>query len=344
MTHYPHFRVQNSPEKLETSSILGDPNSDVDNITCSSRHSRSSSEDHFAKVPYFDGNFVQNYASPRVLLSSSNSSRRSDSYTGWDDIEKPRVEREESSNRGAIESNCSSSEEGGSPAVRVRVNGGWQDKESESPPSLIVKDQEFTLSPSKNDNEVKKDNPSELISSNQGKEQISASIMDVKELISPVFKKDGDFSSIQYLDIASGEAKDSFGTRSLDLSRSKSCKASIGSDTDSPWLKTMEYSENKPGVGSQKESEWCIGKIYTLNFGSGDESLSRQDSRSIPVDIDSISIIPEMREKAELPTAQNITMKQVSLNISHPTILLLQMFTQVKFLRHPANLARSIFE
>ncbi|KAL8034077.1 hypothetical protein ABFS82_12G003800 [Erythranthe guttata] len=176
--HYPHLRVQNSPD---------DSISDVDAATCSDGHSRSDSGDNnFAKVPFFDDNFVQNYASPRILLSSSNSSR-SFSYNDWEDIEKQ------------------SNDDGSTSIVKVHAN--------------LSDDREFISSPLKDDNELK-----------GGQEKIvSASIMGGEER---------DFSSIRYLDIAflekrsSNFAKDPFGARSSNLSRSKSCKAMIIFDAE----------------------------------------------------------------------------------------------------------------
>ncbi|KAI3461965.1 hypothetical protein Pfo_018628 [Paulownia fortunei] len=345
---YPHLRVQKSPDaeiqKQETSTLADPYSSDVDTRACSGGHSRNSSGDHFVKVPYFDENFVQGYASPRILLSSSNSSE-SDSYNGWEETEKQSngtsedlcrevhcIETENLSNREAIESKYSSSEDNAEfPAVKVHENGDGQDMESASPP--LVKDQGFMSSPLKDDNEVKEDLPSGIMTSKEGQQLISASVMEGKESNSPMFKKERDFSAIQYLDIASLEnlslthhlAKDSFGTRSLKLTKSKSCKASIITDSASPWFKMVEYSDSTPAVGSENEYERCRRKIYTLNFGSSVKRLSRKDCQCPPenaldVEVDTsavklstdergISSTPDTREKTELPSEQEVTIK-----------------------------------
>ncbi|KAL0424475.1 UNVERIFIED_CONTAM: Kinesin-like protein KIN-7H [Sesamum radiatum] len=89
--NYPHLRVQISPdaEILEDETpISPDPQFfDVDIKAYSHGYSRSSSEDRFVKVPYFDENFLNNTVSPRILMSSSNSSE-TDPYHVWEEIEK----------------------------------------------------------------------------------------------------------------------------------------------------------------------------------------------------------------------------------------------------------------
>ncbi|CAA0823543.1 ATP binding microtubule motor family protein [Striga hermonthica] len=86
--HYPHLRVQKSDSDVDKqeSSPLADPTLDVDNPTFSNRHSTSSPEDH-VKVPFFEDSFDHGYTSPRILLSSSNSSV-SESYHIWPETEE----------------------------------------------------------------------------------------------------------------------------------------------------------------------------------------------------------------------------------------------------------------
>ncbi|KAK6118435.1 hypothetical protein DH2020_047852 [Rehmannia glutinosa] len=328
---YPHLRVQKSPDNeigKPGTSALADPSPDR---TFSNGHSRSSTEDH-VKVPFFDENFAHNYASPRILLSSSNSSGR-DSFIGWGEIEKQSngtsedlirevhcIEMDESNNREPIEINYSSFEENHNfPTFKAHGNGVCRDLDSASP--LLVKDQEFTSAHLMDDNAV-----------NESKENTVS--------ISPILETERDFSTIQYLDIASLEkthhlAKDSFGARSLNFTRSNSCRASITSDSASPWLKTLEYGETTPDVGSEKESEGCGEKICTLNFGASVERLSRKDCQSPPenapdieidtpavkfsTDEDGISSTSDMREKAELPSEQEITItpeKEITQNVN----------------------------
>ncbi|MFX6532886.1 hypothetical protein ABTG41_01180, partial [Acinetobacter baumannii] len=145
-------------------SILADPqSSDVDTRTISDGHSRTSSEDHFAKVPFFD---ETSNASPRILIRGSNFSEIGSSH-GWEEIDKQSngtsddqcrevrcIETEKSSNRGAIESNNPSPEKQTVfPKIKVPVSGNEQTMESPLPPS--EKDQEFLSSALKNDDEMK---------------------------------------------------------------------------------------------------------------------------------------------------------------------------------------------
>ncbi|KAL0282580.1 UNVERIFIED_CONTAM: Kinesin-like protein KIN-7G [Sesamum angustifolium] len=148
------------------------------------------------------------------------------------------------------------------------------------------------------------------------------------------FKEEKDFSSIRYLDIASPEnismthhlAKDSFGSRSLNFDRSRSCKASNITISASPWLKMMEYSGNTSSFGSERESEaGGGGKIYTLNFSTCVKNLSRtdfqfpgEDAPDIEIDTPGVKISTvedgggsssDLIEKAELATEQETTIK-----------------------------------
>ncbi|KAL2520436.1 ATP binding microtubule motor family protein [Forsythia ovata] len=85
--HYPHLRVQKSPEyeiPEQETSIVADPQS-LDLDIRSDAHSRTSSDYHFAQVPYFEENFRN--ISPGLVISSSNFSE-SDSFQGWEEMEK----------------------------------------------------------------------------------------------------------------------------------------------------------------------------------------------------------------------------------------------------------------
>ncbi|KAI3451036.1 hypothetical protein Pfo_007701 [Paulownia fortunei] len=335
--HYPHLRVQKSPDteiREHETSILADPHSlDVDTRTCSDGHSRTSSEDHIAKVPYFDENFVHSTASPRIL--TSNFTERY-SYHGWEEIEKQSngtsedlcrevrcIETEELSNKGAIESNSLCSEENTEfPEVKVYVNGDG--KTMESPSTPLEKGQVFKSSPLKNDSEMKKDIRSGIVPSKEDQEWIPASLKEDKESLPPPCKKEREFSSIHFRDIPSLENrsftheldKESSVTRSLRLSKSRSCKASIA-DSASPWLKMMDFSENISSFGSERDSVGFERKLSPLSFSPNVQSLSRKDSQSSPgnaldIEIDTpnvnltaedvISSTTDMMEKTELPT------------------------------------------
>ncbi|KAL0391506.1 UNVERIFIED_CONTAM: Kinesin-like protein KIN-7F [Sesamum latifolium] len=340
--NYPHLRVQISSDaeiQEEETPISPDPQFfDVD----IKAYSRSSSEGHFVKVPYFDENFLNNTISPRILMSSSNSSER-DPYHDWEEIEKQSngvfekevrcIETENLSYRGAIGSNYASSEDNAEfPALKVHINREDQYMELASHPA--VKDLGFTSSPLKDDNEGREDIASGVMATKEVEELISASMMADNESISTMLKEEKDFSSIRYLDIASLEnismthhlAKDSFGSRSLNLDRSRSCKASNITNSTSPWLKMMEYSGNTSSFGSERESEaGGGGEIYTLNFSTCVQDLSRTDFQfpredALDVEIDTpavkISTVEDgggsssdLIEKAELATEQETTIK-----------------------------------
>ncbi|KAL0395544.1 UNVERIFIED_CONTAM: Kinesin-like protein KIN-7H [Sesamum calycinum] len=343
--NYPHLRVQISPdaEILEDETpISPDPQFfDVDIKAYSHGYSRSSSEDRFVKVPYFDENFLNNTVSPRILMSSSNSSE-TDPYHVWEEIEKQSngvfekkvhcIETEDLSYRGAIGTNYASSEDNAEfPALKVHINRAEQYMELASNPA--VKDLGFTLS-LKDDNEGREDTASGVVTSKEVEELISASIIADNESISTILKEEKDFSSIRYLDIASPEnismthhlAKDSFGSRSLNFDRSRSCKASNVTISASPWLKMMEYSGNTSSFGSERESEaGGGGKIYTLNFSNCVKNLSRtdfqfpgEDAPDIEIDTPGVKISTvedgggsssDLIEKAELATEQETTIK-----------------------------------
>ncbi|KAL0432068.1 UNVERIFIED_CONTAM: Kinesin-like protein KIN-7H [Sesamum radiatum] len=344
--NYPHLRVQISSDaeiQDEETPISPDPQFfDVDAKAYSHGYSRSSSEDHLVKVPYFDENFLNNTISPRILMSSSNSSER-DPYHDWEEIEKQSngvfekevscIEMENLSYRGLIGSNYASSEDNAEfPALKVQIDREDQYMELASHPA--VKDLGFTSSPFKDDNEGREDIASGVMATKEVGELISASMIAGNESISTMLKEEKDFSSIRYLDIASLEnismthhlAKDSFGSRSLNIDRSRSCKASNITISASPWLKMIEYSGNTSSFGSERESEaGGGGKIYTLNFSTCVKNLSRtdfqfprEDALDIEIDTPAVKISTvedgggsssDLIEKAELATEQETTIK-----------------------------------
>ncbi|KAL3637460.1 hypothetical protein CASFOL_018628 [Castilleja foliolosa] len=257
--HYPHFRVKNSPdseiEKQEASqSDDDDLFLDVDNSSFSEEH---------VKVPFFEDTFEHCYKSPRILLSSSNSSV-SDSYHVWAEIEK-QSNRALENNTEPMQSNRSSFEDNTNfPIVKVGR------KEIES------------AHQTDDDNEVN--------------ENVTSTIVPSDEV-----KDNNDFSTIQYLDIMSFEDcldKDSFGSKSLNLTRSSSCRASITSDSSSPWFKLLEYSGNTPAaVGSEKEYDRC-------GFSGKSSKNSQENAPDIETDT---SAEKDPSEKDELQTEQQIT-------------------------------------
>lgn len=344
MGHYPHLRVQRSPDtgiREQETSILADPLSlDVDTRTCSDGHSRISSEGHIVKVPYFDENCVDSNACPRILTSNFSESY---SYHCWEEIEKQSngtsedlckevrcIETEELSNKVATESNSLCSEENtGFPEIKVYVNGDAQTMESPSTP--FENDGVFKSSPLKTDIEMKEDIRSRIVPSKEDQGQFPASLKEDKESLPPLCKKEREFSSIQSLDIQSLNIsltheldKDSSVTRSSKLTKSRSCKASIAVPA-SPWFKMMDYSENTSSFGSERGSVGCGKKGSPLSFSPNMQSLSRKDSQSSPgnafdIEIDTPnekfptaeSSTTEMKEKTELPTQHIHIKNQVS--------------------------------
>ncbi|KAL3818811.1 hypothetical protein ACJIZ3_004716 [Penstemon smallii] len=315
---YPHLRVQKSPDIQIQEHDTSHHSLDIDIPTSSNGHSRTSSEDHYARVQYLDENFVHGNSSPRILINSSNFSE-SDSFNNWEDIEKQSngtsedlckevrcIETEELSSKGANESNYLSSEERNRyPEIKVSVNENEQAMELPSSPS--EKDQEFVSPPLKNDYEMKEDIEKEE------QELISTSSKEDRESILPLCKKENEFSSMNFLDISSLEKLS--GSRSLKLAKSRSCNST------SQWFKTMDYSENNSSIGSERELVGFERKISPFSFGSNEQILSRKDSHSSPenaldieidtpnvksTSVDVISSTNEVKEKAELPTDQDI--------------------------------------
>lgn len=327
---YPQLHVQNSLDseipELRTHFMANPHSLDVDTRSCSDGHSRSSSEDHFPKVPYFDDNFVPGNMSPRILIRSSNFSE-SDSCHGWDEVEKQSngtseylykevrcIDAEESSNKGILYS--SPEENTGFSAVQVSMIGDGQDLEFESPP--LTKERVFISSHLKNDNEM-----------TEGTGFKHTNAKNDEELIPPsTFKKEKeldflDMESLEKLCLTHDLAQDSSGTRSLKLSKSQSCRASIITDSSSPWLKTIDYSDKSPSSGSYREFKGFHRKISPLNFGSSVQTLQMKDSQSSPenaldIEIDAKNVklsnaqdvsgnIDDMKEEDLLPDEQEMS-------------------------------------
>ncbi|KZV25965.1 hypothetical protein F511_08910 [Dorcoceras hygrometricum] len=341
--NYPHLRVKRSPEgesREQEDSILADPHSlDADNRTFSDGGvSRTSSEDHFAKIPYFNHNYEDNIATPRILIGSSNFSE-DDSCHGWEDIEKRSngtsedlcrevrcIETEKLSDVGSVKSSSLHSEENSEfPVVILSVNGNRDESESASPP--LVKDQEIMSPPLKDNDELKADEGFRPVPLRKKQEKISASLNDIREPIPPMFKRGSEVGSIHFLDMASLEklsltrelATDSSVSKRSKLARSRSCTASIlTTDSASPWFKIVDYNENTPSMGSEREKESFDRKVSPMNFSSDMEKLSPKDSHyalentfdieidapyiEFPTAKDAICCSADMTEKAELPT------------------------------------------
>ncbi|KAG8373249.1 hypothetical protein BUALT_Bualt11G0004300 [Buddleja alternifolia] len=340
----------------QKTSKLEDPRSmTVDPRTCSDQHSRTSSEYHFSEAPYSDENFVNINATPRILISSSSSSS-SDSYHGWAQIDKLSngtsedlcrevrcIEPAESSNRRDIESNHSSYEVNTGLIQEFMLSHLKDDnevlmsshlKDDNVLMSSHLKDDNevFTSTHLKEDNEVKEiDEHREMIVVEE-KESVSPIFemekeftMGEKEWISPIFKMEKEIRSVDYFPIPSlgklsstnDRDTDPFGNRNSRLVKSKSCKASITTDSGSPWLKMMDYMENTPSVVSEKEySEGFEREMYPLNVSSM-EQLLRKDFQSPPKNALDIEIdTPAVKgSTAEDGSSSNAEMRE---NDDHP--------------------------
>lgn len=298
----------------------------MDTRTCSVGHSRSSSEDHFPKVPYFDDNLVPVNMSPRILIRSPNFSE-SDSCHGWDEVEKQSngtseypykevrcIDAEDSSNKGILY--YSSAEENtGLSAVQVSMILEGQDLEFESPP--LTKERVFISSHLKNDNKMTEGTGFKHTNANNDGLVSPSTFTKVKELDFL------DMESLEKLCLTRDLAQDSSGNRSLKLTKSQSCRASIITDSSSPWLKTIDYSDKSPSSGSYREFKGFHRKISPLNFGSRNQTLQMKDSQSSPenaldIEIDAKNVkllnaqdisgsIDDMKEEDLLPDEQEMS-------------------------------------
>ncbi|CAI9754221.1 unnamed protein product [Fraxinus pennsylvanica] len=343
--HYAHLRVQNSPkyEIPEQETSIGEDPRSLDIDIGSDDHSRTCSDDHSAKVPYFEENFVDSNISPRVIKSSSNFSV-SDAFQGWEEMEKQSnepsedlckevrcIEIEKSINKGAVESFCLPSEENiRFPALRISRNSDGLEPEPESVLTTPAKDEELMSSQLKED--IQMNRGSDHLPSLEDKEPVLASLEEDKESVSSSFKEERELNCLPFLEVSSlthDLAKDSSGSGGLKLTKSRSCKPSIITDSSSSWFKMIQYCENTPPDGSEREytsrPEGFERKISPLNFGSNSQWSSPEDPRSsaknaFDFDIDlskgkvytaeDVSVNDtchtEIREKAEFPIEKEL--------------------------------------
>uniref|UniRef100_A0A5B7AP28 Kinesin-like protein n=1 Tax=Davidia involucrata TaxID=16924 RepID=A0A5B7AP28_DAVIN len=259
--HYPHLRVQKSPESGNTipeRSALADPHSldahirTFDTSQYSDGHSRSSSDEHYLQLPEFEENFLHNDTSPQ--LSVSTNFVRSDSGQGWEEIEEQSnrtsedlckevrcIETEDSNTTRYVESNpLSSKENAGVSTLKVVGDGDRTD-------------QELVPHPLKGDRELSCIHPPFVVLS--------------PEKPSPWLL-----------------TEDTFSSRGLKLTRSRSCKASLLNSLSPLWFDKVEKNENTPANGFEKDfigrPEGFSRKLSALNYGADVESLSRKASQS----------------------------------------------------------------
>lgn len=337
MGHYPQLHIQSSMDSkipgLRTH-FMTDPHSlDVDTRICSVGHSRSSSEDHFPKVPYFDDNLVPGNMSPRILIRSPNFSE-SDSCHGRDEVKKQSngaseylykevrcINAEDSSNKGILYS--SPEENTGFSAVQVSMIEDGQDLELELLPSR--KERVFISSLLNNDNKMPEGTGFKHTKAKNDEGLISSlTFTNEKELDFL------DMESLENLCLTRDLAQDSSGNRSLKLTKSQSCTASIITDSSSPWLKTIDYSDKSPSSGSYREFKDFHRKISPLIFGSRNQTLQMKDSQFSPenaldIEIDAKNVkflnaqdvsgnIDDMKEQDLLPDEEEMSRDSVSSN------------------------------
>ncbi|XP_057766123.1 kinesin-like protein KIN-7E [Salvia miltiorrhiza] len=272
--HYPHLRVQRSPDSTIAEEETRTPHSLG---TCSGGHSRTSSDDQIVKVPYFDDDFVPSNSPPRILASNS-----SDSYSNhdWEEIEKESsgasedicrevrcIEAEEFSNK--VATNCDSvcSEENTEfPHVEVYVNGHAQTMETPSTP--FENNQVIKSSPMENDcamEEEEKEHEEKDSSSPPSKEQREVSSIHSPEFPSHVTQLNQDSPLASF----------------FKLTKSRSCRARIA-DSNSPWHKMMDFSEITSSFGSERGYVDFEKKFSPWSFSPFVRDLSRKDSQCSP--------------------------------------------------------------
>ncbi|KAL0333013.1 UNVERIFIED_CONTAM: Kinesin-like protein KIN-7H [Sesamum calycinum] len=269
--HYPHLRVQKSPDseiQERETSILADPiphSLDVDTRRYSDGHSTTSSQDQIVRVPYFVEDFVQSNVSPREVRC---------------------IETEDLSNKGAIESSFISPEENTEfPEVKVFVKEHRQTTESPSTPLEI--DQGFKSSQLKDDSEMKEGTGTGVVTSKEDQELILVPLEEVKESLPSPCEKEKELSSIHYLDTRAPENlslrheldQDSSVIRRLKLSKSRSCKASIANSASPavqdkgfrPEVQSLSrnYSPSSPGNALDIEIDTPNVKFATTEDVTG---------------------------------------------------------------------------
>lgn len=325
--------MQRTPDneiQEQESSILADP---YNARIYSDGHSQTSSQDRIVRVPYFDENYTQSNASPRILINNSNSSECY-SYNGWEEIDKQSnvssedlcrevrcIETEELSSKGAGDSNLSSHVNHGFPEVKAYINGDGKPMESPSTPS--ENNRGYESFPWNNDAGTKESMSFETVTSKESQEMTPVSLqVDKESPLPPSNKEEKELCSIHILNMSPQEnlslehelGKDSSLNRRFKLTRSRSCKATIAGSL-SPWFNTVHFNENTPSLGSERESVCFDRKLSPLSFELNTQSVSRKDflsssGDSVDIKIDTLNtkFATDTREKFELPT-ENLFME-----------------------------------
>ncbi|CAL5376272.1 unnamed protein product [Camellia sinensis] len=101
-----------------------------------------------------------------------------------------------------------------------------------------------------------------------------------------------------------------YGSQSLKLTKSRSCKASLMTSPYSPWFEKVEHNDNEhtPPNGFKNEftgrPEDIRRRFYELNYGANIERLSRKGSQSA---IGSVAAIDLEAHRGRTSTDDNIT-------------------------------------
>lgn len=288
--HYPHLRVQRSPDRKMAEDEASTPqSSEADARTFSGGHSRTSSDGQIVKVPYFDGNFTNNNVSPRILMSHS-----SDSYSdhGWEEIEKQSNGTSEDICR---EVRCIETEE-----LSNKCDSICSEENTEFAAVKVYE----------NDCATKDDMESEVVETKEERERESSS---------PPSKEERQVSTIERLDFpcSTHEYESSSLPSFFNFKKSRSCRARIASST-SPWFGMMDFSEM--GCGSERGGYVDEKKFSPLSFTPFVRNSSRKGSRFSPENVLDVEIdapdeklsTAETKEKTENPTEDLHIKNQVS--------------------------------
>lgn len=275
MGHYPNLRVHDSPENQnripDTASLADSP--------AFSRHSRSSSEDNFIRVPDFEDNSQQD-TSPGLLATFSNLTE-TESYQGWADMEK---RSNSTSDDLCKEVRCIETES--EPAVSIPNSFSpicyINEKATESLQFPLDKEKRPASPP------LKEEQESGSLLLEEHREHASPAIKEEKQLASTPVKEEKELHCIHYFEFSAKSSpsqdltEDASEPRKMKLSKSRSCKASLMTTQTSSQFNEKEYNENTPPNGSEREfaarPKGLDRKPSLLKFDSAVERLASKDS------------------------------------------------------------------
>ncbi|KAL3527185.1 hypothetical protein ACH5RR_011841 [Cinchona calisaya] len=311
--NYPNLRIHESPDSEhppDTSSLADSP-------TFSSGHSRSSSEDNFIRIPDYVENFQDNNTSPRLLVISSSFSE-SESCHEWEEIEKRSngtsedlckevrcIEVEDLSCARPVETPFS--------ALSVNSSGDGEIPELLSPPP---EKERISASPSLNEEK-------QLVSLpfKEHVELVSPPLKQDEQMVSPQVKEERELHSVDSCNVPTANSsplqdlpEDSPGSKSLKLTKSRSCKASITMTNHTPPDGTeKEFIARPGGIGrkllkfhfdvgrlSREGSHPSAENIVDIELEASNEMSSRTHNSN---SIDTCTTMTELHHENEIPDA-----------------------------------------